>query len=145
MNYGLPVNFYLMYIGFLRLPESDVLSCTHINSANAIHACHTLKEDLESQKGYPFCYVSCAAHTLNSVIEDGLRSTKSVISKIREFALELNSSSDMIGEFSQFTTNYQEGNWKFPLDVSARWSGTYQMLDIVRKVCNLYINVNLLG
>lgn len=113
--------------------ENRVLSCTHDNSANAINACHTLKEDLESQKGYPFCYVPCAAHTLNSVIEDGLRSTKSVISKIREFALELNSSSDMIGEFSQFTTSYQEGNWKFPLDVSARWSGTYQMLDIVRK------------
>nr|GEV92624.1 zinc finger BED domain-containing protein DAYSLEEPER isoform X1 [Tanacetum cinerariifolium] len=113
--------------------ETRILSCTHDNSANAIHACHTLKEDLESQKGNPFCYVPCAAHTLNSVIEDGLRSTKSVISKIREFALELNSSSDMIGEFSQFTTSYQEGNWKFPLDVSARWSGTYQMLDIVRK------------
>ena len=60
MNYGLPVNFYLMYIGFLRLPESDVLSCTHINSANAIHACDTLKEDLESKIGNPFCYVLCA-------------------------------------------------------------------------------------
>nr|XP_043606535.1 zinc finger BED domain-containing protein RICESLEEPER 2 isoform X2 [Erigeron canadensis] len=113
--------------------EDRVLSCTHDNSTNAIHACHTLKEDLDSQKANPFCYVPCAAHTLNSVIDDGLRSTKSVIAKIREFALEINLSSEMIEEFSQFTTTYQEGNWKFPLDVSARWSGTYQMLDIVRK------------
>ncbi|KAJ0571470.1 putative transcription factor/ chromatin remodeling BED-type(Zn) family [Helianthus annuus] len=113
--------------------ESRVLSCTHDNSTNAFHAYHTLKEDLASQKPNPFCYVPCAAHALSSVIDDGLRSTKSVIAKIREFALEINSSSEMIEEFNQMTTTYQEGNWKFPLDVSARWSGTYQMLDIVRK------------
>lgn len=113
--------------------ESRVLSCTHDNSTNAVHACHTLKEDLDSHKASPFCYVPCAARTLNSVIDDGLRSTKSVIAKIREFALEINSSSEMIEEFNQFTTTYQEGSWKFPLDVSARWNGTYQMLDVVRK------------
>lgn len=114
--------------------ESQVLSCTHDNSTNAVHACHTLKEDLDSHKASPFCYVPCAARTLNSVIDDGLRSTKSVIAKIREFALEINSSSEMIEEFNQFSTTYQEGSWKFPLDVSARWNGTYQMLDVVRKV-----------
>lgn len=37
-------------------------------------------------------------------------------------------------DFIQFATAYQEGNWKFPLDASSRWSGNYQMLDIVRKV-----------
>ena len=42
------------------------------------------------------------AHTLYSVIEDGLRETKLVTLKIREFALELNVSSDMIAEFSRF-------------------------------------------
>ncbi|XP_023767055.1 putative AC transposase [Lactuca sativa] len=113
--------------------ETRVLSCTHDNSTNAVLACHTLKEDLDSQKANPFCYVPCAARTLNSIIDDSLRSTKLVISKIREFALEMNSSSEMMEEFIQFTTTYQEGNWKFPLDVSSRWSGTYQMLDIVRK------------
>ncbi|KVH88644.1 protein of unknown function DUF4413 [Cynara cardunculus var. scolymus] len=113
--------------------ETRILSCTHDNSTNAVHACHTLKDDLDSQKSNPFCYVPCAARTLNSIIDDGLRSTKSVIAKIREFALEMNSSSEMMEEFSQLTSTYQEGNWKFPLDVSARWSGTYQMLDIVRK------------
>lgn len=114
--------------------ESRVLSCTHDNSTNAVHACHTLKEDLDTQKANnPFCYVPCAAFALNSVINDGLRSTKAVIAKIREFALEMNSSSEMKEEFIQFTTTYQEGHWKFPLDVSPRWNGTYQMLDIVRK------------
>ncbi|KAL4566430.1 hypothetical protein LXL04_030545 [Taraxacum kok-saghyz] len=114
--------------------ESKVLSCTHDNSTNVVHACDTLKEDLDDQKGNnPFFYVPCGARTLNSVIDDGLRSMKSVVPKIREFVLEINSSSEMMEEFSQFTTSYQEGVWKFPLDVSCRWSGTYQMLDIARK------------
>jgi hypothetical protein len=114
--------------------ENRVLSCTHDNSQTAVHACHTLKEDLDGQKVGPFCYIPCAARTLNLIIDDGLRTTKPVISKIREFVLELNASFEMHTDFIQLTTAYQEGNWKFPLDASARWSGNYQMLDIVRKV-----------
>lgn len=113
--------------------ESRVLSCTHDNTQTAIHACHSLKEGLDGQKGGPFCYIPCAARTLNLIIDDGLRTTKPVISKIREFVLELNASSEMSDDFIEFTTAYQEGSWKFPLDASARWSGNYQMLDIVRK------------
>ncbi|XP_054806875.1 putative AC transposase isoform X2 [Prosopis cineraria] len=113
--------------------ENRVLSCTHDNSQNAIHACHTLKEDLDAQKIGPFCYLPCAARTLSLVIDDGLRSTKSIISKIREFVIELNASSEMAEDFIQMSMAYQEGTWKFPLDVSARWSGNYQMLDIVCK------------
>lgn len=113
--------------------ESRVLSCTHDNSQNAVHACHTLKEELDGQKLGMFCYIPCAARTLNLIIEDGLRSTKPVISKVREFVLELNSSAKMSEDFIQLTAAYQEGSWKFPLETSARWSGNYQMLDIVCK------------
>ncbi|XP_028763636.1 uncharacterized protein LOC114721911 isoform X1 [Neltuma alba] len=113
--------------------ENRVLSCTHDNSQSAMHACHTLKEDLDAQKIGPFCYLPCAARTLSLIIDDGLRSTKSIISKIREFVIELNASSEMAEDFIQMSTAYQEGTWKFPLDVSTRWSGNYQMLDIVRK------------
>ncbi|KAF5468970.1 hypothetical protein F2P56_013076 [Juglans regia] len=113
--------------------ENRVLSCPHDNSQSAMHACHTLKEHLDGQKVGPFCYIPCAARTLNLIIDDGLRATKSVISKIREFVLELNASSEMSEDFIQLTTAYQEGSWKPPLDASARWSGNYQMLDIVRK------------
>ncbi|KAJ8772186.1 hypothetical protein K2173_027363 [Erythroxylum novogranatense] len=112
--------------------ENRVLSCTHDNSQDAIHACHTLKEELDG-KGGPFCYLPCAAHTLNLIIDDGLRTTKPVISKMRDFVLELNSSVEMSEDFVQLTTAYQEGSWKFPLETSARWSGNYQMLDLVRK------------
>lgn len=114
--------------------ENRVLSCTHDNSSSAILACHTLKEDLDDQKIGPFCYIPCAARTLDQIIDDGLRSTKQVISKIREFAIELNSSSVISEDFIQLSTAYQEGTWKFPLDVSPRWSGNYQMLDLFRKV-----------
>ncbi|GAU19036.1 hypothetical protein TSUD_193740 [Trifolium subterraneum] len=72
--------------------ESRILSCTHDNSSSAIHACHTLKEDFDGQKIGPFCYIPCAAQTLNLIIDDGLRSGKQVISKIREFVMELNAS-----------------------------------------------------
>lgn len=118
--------------------DSRVLSCTHNNSENALLACHTLKDDMDGQKMGPFLYVPCAAHTLNSIINDGLRTTKSIISKIREFILELNASSQISEDFLQFTSAYQEGNWKFPLDTSARWSGNYQMLDIARKVFSMF-------
>lgn len=113
--------------------ESRVLSCTHDNSSSAMHACHTLKEDLDGQKIGPFCYIPCAARTLNLIIVDGLRSAKQVISKIRELVIELNASPVISEDFVQISTAYQEGTWKFPLDVSTRWSGNYQMLDLVRK------------
>ncbi|KAG7942049.1 hypothetical protein I3843_16G079300 [Carya illinoinensis] len=113
--------------------DDRVLSCTHDNSQSSMRACHTLKEELDGQKVGPFCYIPCAARTLNLIIDDGLRTTKPVILKIREFVLELNASLEMSGDFTQVTAAFQEGSWKFPLDASARWSGNYQMLDIVRK------------
>ncbi|KAK4349990.1 hypothetical protein RND71_029303 [Anisodus tanguticus] len=113
--------------------DNRVLCCTHDNSPIALHACHTLKEDMDNQKMSAFYYLPCAAHTLNSVINDGLRSTRSIISKIREFVLKMNTSFDISQEFLQCCNTYQEGNWKFPLDASPRWSGNYQMLDIARK------------
>lgn len=113
--------------------DHKVLACTHDNSQSAIHACHKLQEDMDCHKVGPFCYVPCAAQTLNIIIEEGLRTTKPIISKIREFIIEMNASSAIMEDFMQLTTAYQEGTWKFPLDVSARWNGHYQMLDIVRK------------
>ncbi|XWS37693.1 hypothetical protein CRYUN_Cryun19dG0066900 [Craigia yunnanensis] len=113
--------------------ENKVLSFTHDNSHNAIHACHTLKEDLDGQKVGPFCYIPCAARTLSLIIDDALRTTKPVIAKVREFVQELNASLDISEDFIQLTTAYQEGSWQFPIDASSRWSGNYQMLDLVHK------------
>ncbi|KAK1384015.1 Zinc finger BED domain-containing protein DAYSLEEPER [Heracleum sosnowskyi] len=113
--------------------ENKVLSCTHDNSPHAVQACHTLKEEIDSQKVSPFCYIPCGARILNSIISDGLRTIKSVISKIREFVLKINTSMDISQDFIQYTAACQEGNWKIPLDTSVRWSGNYQMLDVVRK------------
>ncbi|XP_010695616.2 putative AC transposase [Beta vulgaris subsp. vulgaris] len=110
-----------------------ILACTHDNSQSAMHACHKLKEDMDGHKVGPFCYIPCAAQTLNLVIEDGLRTTKQIISKVREFVIEMNASPAIMDDFMQSTTAYQEGIWTFPLDTSARWNGHYQMMDIVRK------------
>ncbi|CAN0891510.1 Putative AC transposase [Linum grandiflorum] len=113
--------------------ETRVLACTHDNSQVAVHACHALKEELDGLKVGPFCYIPCAAHTLNLIIDDGLRTTKPLISKIRELVFELNSCPEMLDDFLQLNTAYQEGSWNFPLETSTRWSGNYQMLDLVRK------------
>lgn len=114
--------------------EDRVLCCTHDNSENAIHACHSLKEYLDGQKVLPFCYIPCAAQTLNDIIDEGLATIKPIISKIREFAQELNESMELSDDFIQLTTAYQEGNWKLPIDASSRWSGNYQMVNILCKV-----------
>lgn len=114
--------------------EDKVLSCTHDSSQGAVHACRTLKDDMDGHKVGPFCCLPCAARTLNMIIEDGLRTTKPVLSKIREFVMEMNSSFEISDDFLRYTTAYQECNLKIPLDTSTRWSGYYQMLDLVRKV-----------
>ncbi|KAG6466319.1 uncharacterized protein LOC122036466 [Zingiber officinale] len=115
--------------------DRKILCCTNDNSQQAIHACRALKEDLDAHN-LPFFYIPCAARTLNSIIEDGLRTPKPIISKIRDFVLELNSYPDMIEDFKQFLALYHEGSWKFPLDSSTSWSGDYAMLDMVRKAPN---------
>ncbi|KAI3866632.1 hypothetical protein MKW92_027586 [Papaver armeniacum] len=112
---------------------NKILSCTHDSSQKATQACHTLKEYLDGQNSMAFCYIPCAARTLNLIIEDGLRNAKPVISKIREFVLELNTSPAISSDFKQTASAYQEGSWEFPIDVSTRWSGSYAMLEIARK------------
>ncbi|PIA63482.1 hypothetical protein AQUCO_00201079v1 [Aquilegia coerulea] len=129
-------DIYHMLLKVLKMYniENRILCCTHDNSQNAFQACHTLnKEDLDGRKTGSLCYIPCAARTLNLIIEDGLRTAKPVISKIREFALVMNTSAEISEDFRQITAAYQEGSWKFPIDASNRWSGSYTMLDIMRK------------
>lgn len=118
--------------------EKKVLSCTlDSTQQDSFSASHAIKEELEARKA-PFCFVPCAAHALNQIIEDGLQSPKPILSKIREFALELNLVSGIAQDFRQLATIYQEGSWKFPLDTSATWNGSYTMLDLVRKVTSSF-------
>lgn len=119
--------------------DSKILACTHNNSQHAIHACHELRQELESRK-LPFCYIPCAARTLKIIIEDGLENVKPVLSKIREFILETNSNQEMMEDFKHWTEVYQEGSWKLPFDHSANWNGNYNMLDVVKKAPNAMDN-----
>lgn len=130
---GLEIYNSLVKVLKLYNIEDKVLSCTHDSSQGAMHACSTLKDDMDAHKVGPFCYLPCAARTLNMIIEDGLRTTKPVLSKVREFVMEMNSSFEISDDFLRYTTAYQESNCKIPLDTSTRWSGYYQMLDLVWK------------
>ncbi|KAJ6810260.1 uncharacterized protein M6B38_158570 [Iris pallida] len=131
---GLDIFHSLMKILQMFNIDNRILSCTD-GGQQAVHACHSLKEELDARKA-PFCYIPCAARNLNLIIEEGLRTPKPIISKIREFVLEMNLTSEIAQDFKQLTTVYQEGSWKFPLDTSASWNGDYTMLDIVRKAAN---------
>ncbi|MQL84291.1 hypothetical protein Taro_016793 [Colocasia esculenta] len=119
--------------------EKRILSCTLDssldNSQPAIHACLALKEELDARK-VPFCYIPCAAQTLNLIIEDGLKTLRPMLTRVREFVREMNASSEIAQDFRQVAVAYQEGSWKFPLDTSPHWTGDYAMLDIVRKAPN---------
>ncbi|KAI3896925.1 hypothetical protein MKW92_032956 [Papaver armeniacum] len=114
--------------------SNKILSCTHDNSQQAAHACHALKEYLVSRNLIAFCYIPCAARTLNLILEDGLRNAKPVIFKIREFVLEMKTSLEISSDFKQATSAYREGSWEFPIDISTRWSGNYAMLDMAHRV-----------
>ncbi|KAK9116002.1 hypothetical protein Sjap_014949 [Stephania japonica] len=131
----LGIDIYHLLVKILKMYnlENRILCCTHDNSQNAYHACHTLKENLDDRKAGSFCYIPCAARTLNLIIEDGLRTAKPMIAKIREFVLVMNTSSAISADFKYTTESYKEGSWEFPIDASNRWSGNYTMLDIVRK------------
>ncbi|CAH9088354.1 unnamed protein product, partial [Cuscuta europaea] len=127
---GPEIHHALMKVLKLYNIENRVL---HLTYDTTEHACHTLKDDMDIQKMNQYCYLPCAAHALNSIVSDGLRCTKSILSKVREFVLQANTSSKIMEEFVHFCHAYREGSWKNPLDASHRWSGNYQMLDIAHK------------
>ncbi|KAK3160135.1 hypothetical protein QOZ80_1BG0055620 [Eleusine coracana subsp. coracana] len=119
--------------------DSKILACTHNNNEHAIHACNELEEVLRS-RNLPFCYIPCAARTLKTIIEDGLENVKPILSKIREFILEINSNPEMMEDFKHWTEIYQEGSWKLPFNHSPNWNDNYNMLDVVKKAANAMDN-----
>ncbi|WVZ71967.1 hypothetical protein U9M48_020494 [Paspalum notatum var. saurae] len=119
--------------------DSRILSCTHNNGQHSIHACHELERELESRK-LPFFYIPCAARTLKVIIEACLENVKPILSKIREFILQINSNQEMMEDFKHWAEVCQEGSWKLPFEHSANWSSDYHMLDVVKKAPNAMDN-----
>lgn len=112
--------------------ESRILSCT-IDSNQG-----KMKDDLDVRK-LSFFFIPCAARMLDLIINDALKLVKPIMSRIREFVLELNASSDMAEYFRQIIADYEDDSCQLPLNASARWSGDYTILDLVRKVfCTFY-------
>jgi hypothetical protein len=120
--------------------DSKILACTHNNNEDAIHACNELGQELQS-RSLPFCYIPCAARTLKTIIDDGLENVKPILSKIREFILEINSNPEMMEDFKHWTEVYQEGSWKLPFNHLPNWNDDYNMLDVVKKVPHIFLHV----
>ncbi|XP_078174789.1 BED zinc finger and hAT dimerization domain-containing protein isoform X3 [Carex rostrata] len=119
--------------------DMRIVSCTTNNSQQAGHACQLLMEQMDSQKR-PFFYIPCGAHALKMILEGGLVNLKPILSKIREFMIEVNSNCDALEDFKQMVALYQEGPLKFPIDTSASWNGDFTMLDLVHKAPNAVDN-----
>ncbi|KAJ4765394.1 BED zinc finger and hAT dimerization domain-containing protein [Rhynchospora pubera] len=119
--------------------DARIVSCTTNNSQQAGHACQLLMEQMDSQKR-PLFYIPCGAHALKMILEGGLVHLKPILSKIREFVIEMNSNCDVLEDFKQMVALYQEGPLKFPIDTSATWNGDFTMLNLVRKAPNAVDN-----
>lgn len=113
--------------------DMRIVSCTTNNSQQAGHACQLLMEQMDSQKR-PFFYIPCGAHSLKMILEGVLVNLKPILSKIREFVIEMDSNCDVLEDFKQMVALYQEGPLKYPIDTSASWNGDFTMLELVRKV-----------
>ncbi|KAJ3694353.1 hypothetical protein LUZ60_009833 [Juncus effusus] len=115
--------------------DSKVISLTSDTSQLATQACQLLKEEMESRK-INFFYVPCGAHLLKTVINECLMSVKGILSKVREFVVEMGLDKEVLEGFKQMLAIYQEGPLKFPIDASSSWNGDYALLDLVYKASN---------
>jgi hypothetical protein len=75
-------------------------------------------------------HIRCAAHVLNLIVQDGLKTMDSVVDNVRNSVKYIRSSQYRIEQFDKFVL--QAGiNCKHQpsLDVSTRWNSTFLMLD----------------
>jgi hypothetical protein len=72
----------------------------------------------------------CAAHVLNLIVQDGLKTMKSVIDNIRESVKYVRSSQSRREQFSKIVAQVGTKCKHIPsLDVSTRWNSTFLMLE----------------
>ncbi|XP_051200332.1 zinc finger BED domain-containing protein RICESLEEPER 2 isoform X1 [Lolium perenne] len=75
-------------------------------------------------------HIRCAAHVLNLVVQDGLRTMKSVVDNIRENVKYIRSSQFRKEQFAKMVAKVGIKCKHQPsLDVSTRWNSTFQMLE----------------
>jgi hypothetical protein len=75
-------------------------------------------------------HIRCAAHVLNLIVQDGLKSMDSVVDNIRNSVKYIRSSQHRIEQFDKMVLqNGIECKHQPSLDVSTRWNSTFLMLE----------------
>jgi hypothetical protein len=78
-------------------------------------------------------HVRCAAHILNLIVQDGLKSIQSVIKNVRETVKYVKGSILRKEKFRFYANQVNAPNISLVSDTPTRWNSTYIMLETVQK------------
>nr|CAI5817744.1 unnamed protein product [Callosobruchus analis] len=100
--------------------ESKILLAVKNNAANIKRA---VKEDLSWK------HFGCYAHTINLVVQDGLKLVSPVLTKVRALVAHFKRSTTTSGKLMDIQRQAGKEPKKLLQDVEARWNSTFYMLD----------------
>ncbi|CAO2179263.1 unnamed protein product [Urochloa humidicola] len=78
-------------------------------------------------------HVRCAAHILNLIVQDGLKSIQNVIKNVRETVKYVKGSTIRKEKFKFYAAQVNAPNLSLVLDTPTRWNSTYNMLETAYK------------
>jgi hypothetical protein len=78
-------------------------------------------------------HVRCAAHILNLIVQDGLKSIQSVIKNVRETVKYVKGSTLRKEKFRLYANQVNAPNISLVADTPTRWNSTYIMLETAQK------------
>ncbi|KAL4600243.1 hypothetical protein ACB092_11G184500 [Castanea dentata] len=104
------------------------------------------KEKDSSILGGEFMHMRCCAHTLNLIVQSGLKSIHESIAKVRNAVRYVRASPARFEKFQECVENEKiKAKCLLSLDVPTRWNSTYLMLDCALKFENVKTFVKFLG
>ncbi|XP_057795202.1 zinc finger BED domain-containing protein RICESLEEPER 2-like [Salvia miltiorrhiza] len=120
--------------------ESKIFSLTLDNATSNDSMVRFLKDRLNLQNsllcGGEFFHVRCAAHILNLIVQEGLKTVEDALKRIRNSVKYVKATDGRLREFQKCIEEVHLtdiGGGFLKLDVSTRWNSTYLMLDSAIK------------
>lgn len=118
--------------------ENKLASITVDNVSYNDVCIRRLKGDFLLRKKLPIdgklFHVSCCAHILNLLVQDGLGEIRGIVDVVRDGIKYLKNFEARIDEFAKIVKQLQLLFKKLVLDCPTRWNGTYLMLAVALEV-----------